>query len=528
MEVKMADIKLLDCTLRDGGYINDWNFGYETIKSIINKLVLSKVDYVEVGFLRDCEYDRNRSLFNNCKEILSILPEKKGNTKFSVMALHNTYDVNKLEVYDGKSVDLVRVTFHDYDIDEGLDFIRKVKEKGYKVACNPINIMGYTDAQILALLLKINEIKPYAFSIVDTFGSMMKGDLLRIYSLVEHNLDKSVVIGLHLHENLGLAYSLAQEYINIRYSERGSVIDASMLGMGRVPGNLCMELIMDFMNKMQGRDYNVNPVLDGIDDHIIQQKQIEPWGYNIAYALSAKYNLHRNYSEYLLGKGKLRAKQINQILSQIENHKKTAFDKSYIENLYLKFQSIQVDDSLVFDKLKEQITGKKILIIAPGASISKYQEQIGVFIEENKPLVFSANFVPENYKVDFAFISNARRYELFRDKIKVDSMIVTSNLLNMECKSQFIVNYADISYSERGICDNCVIMLLRLLDRIGVKQIYLAGFDGYKQNGSNYVNSYMASLHTKGEEENVMIRRYVKDIENIMELIFLTPSRYEG
>ena len=152
---------------------------------------------------------------------------------------------------------------------------------------------------ILNLLEKINRIKPYAFSIVDTFGSMMKEDLQRIYSLTEHNLDKSIVIGLHLHENLALSYSLAQEFIDMKASDRNCVIDASMLGMGRAPGNLCMELIMDYMNRAQMGSYDVNPVLDGIDDHIAKLKSIEPWGYNTAYALSAKFNLHRNYAEFL-------------------------------------------------------------------------------------------------------------------------------------------------------------------------------------------------------------------------------------
>ena len=523
----MAEINLLDCTLRDGGYINDWNFGYDTIKSIINKLVASKVEYVEIGFLRNCEYDRNKSVFNNCEEMKAILPAEKGNTKFSAMALHNTYDLDKLEPYDGQTVDLIRVTFHDYDIEEGLAFITKVKDKGYKVACNPINIMGYSDAQILELLNRVNEIKPYAFSIVDTFGSMMKGDLLRIYSMVEHNLDKQVVIGLHLHENLALAYSLAQEYISIKATGRESIIDASMLGMGRVPGNLCMELIMDYMNKVQGRDYNVNPVLDGIDDHIVQLKQIEPWGYNIAYALSAKYNLHRNYSEYLLGTGKLRAKQINQILSQIEPKKKTAYDKNYIEKLYLEFQNIQVDDSWFLSKLGMETAGKKVLIIAPGSSILSHQEQIDAFMEENSPFVFSANFVPANYKTDYAFFSNARRYEAFRDRKEPGRVIVTSNLLNVGCETKNVVNYSDVSFSEKGICDNCVIMLLRMLDKIGVNTVCLAGFDGYQEHGVNYVNSDMVCLHTKGEEENVNMRRYVGDLKKMMKLEFLTPSRYE-
>ena len=176
----MSFVKLLDCTLRDGGYINDWNFGYHTIRSIIRQLVESQVDYVEVGFLRNCEYDRNKALYNNCSEILPILPEKRGNTLFTAMALHNKYDIDKLEDYDGRTIDAIRVTFHDYDIDEGLAFIGKAKNKGYKVFCNPINIMGYSDEMILELLAKVNRIQPYAFSIVDTFGSMIRpaSDLL--------------------------------------------------------------------------------------------------------------------------------------------------------------------------------------------------------------------------------------------------------------------------------------------------------------------------------------------------------------
>lgn len=132
--------------------------------------------------MRDCEYDRDKALYNNCSEMFPILPEKRGNTMFTAMALHNRYDIDKLEDYDGRTMDAIRVTFHDYDIDEGLAFIEKAKKKGYKVFCNPINIMGYSDEMILELLMKVNRIQPYAFSIVDTFGSMMKSDLLRIYS----------------------------------------------------------------------------------------------------------------------------------------------------------------------------------------------------------------------------------------------------------------------------------------------------------------------------------------------------------
>lgn len=535
----MANIRLLDCTLRDGGYINDWNFGEHTIRDILTKLIESGVDYVEVGFLRDCEYTPDKSLYNNCAEIAKILPENRGRTRFTAMALHNKYSIDKLEPYDGKTIDAIRVTFHDYDIDEGLAYIRKVKEKGYKVFVNPINIMGYSDEMILKLLQKVNELQPYAFSIVDTFGSMMKEDLLRIYSLIEHNLSKNIVIGLHLHENLALSYSLAQDFISMKASDRECVIDASMLGMGRSPGNLCMELIMDYMNKRQSGYYDVNPILDGIDDHIAQLKQIEPWGYNTAYAISAKYNLHRNYAEFLLDKGRLRAKQINQILGSIEDGKKTAFDEAYIEKLYQDFQNNAIDDTEVLKNLSKELAHRKCLILAPGSSILEEKERVQTYIEQENPIVFAANFVPESYAADYVFCCNAMRLETILGKKNLPRLVVTSNLLDM-CEEETAqenlsmeevlgVNYMDLSFQENKPSDNSVIMLLRLLKKLEAEQVALAGFDGYQTNHkANYVADYMASQHTKGEEENKKIKGYMEQLEKQMQIRYLTKSLYQN
>lgn len=523
----MGSIKLLDCTLRDGGYINNWEFGYHTIKDIIRKLIESQADYVEVGFLRNCQYDKGIAVFNNCAEIRNILPDNKGNTLFTAMALHNKYDIDRLEDYDGKSIDALRITFHDYDIDEGLSYVEKAMAKGYKVFANPINIMGYSDEMLLKLLGRINQIKPYAFSIVDTFGSMMKEDLMRIYFMVEHNLEKSIVIGLHLHENLALSFSLAQEFISMKSSSRDCVIDASMLGMGRSPGNLCMELIMDYMNRTQGSIYNVNSVLDGIDDHIARLKQVEPWGYNTAYSLSAKFNLHRNYAEFLLGKGRLRAKQINQILANIEDHKKTAFDEEYVEKLYQAFQNHEIEDSTLIKKLRDKLWGKKILILAPGASIIKEKEMIKKFIQKENPVLISANFIPEEYNQDYIFCSNAMRYEALREQKGRSGLLLTSNLLDICENEENVLNFAELSFDEMGSCDNCVVMLIKLLIRLDVEAVYAAGFDGYREKENNYVHSYMASQYTKGQEENIRIKKYMADLKKKIKIVFLTDSIYE-
>lgn len=517
--------KLLDCTLRDGGYINNWNFGYKTIRSIIQKLVETEVDYIEIGFLRNCIYDENATLFNNIAEAKRVLPSKCGNSKFTLMALHNLYDISKLEDYDG-TIEAIRVTFHNYDIDEGLQFVKRAMEKGYKVFCNPINIMGYSDAELLQLIDKVNQIHPYAFSIVDTFGSMMKNDLLRIYSLVEHNLNNSIRLGLHLHENLGLSYSLAQNFIEMCSAGREAVIDGSLFGMGRVPGNLNIELIMDYMNRYQGRNYNLNPAYDAINDYIEDFKSIEAWGYSTAYALSAKYNLHRNYSEYLLSKGTLHSKDINLILAKIEEGKKAAYDKAYIEELYKEYQNVAYDDQEDKQKLTQYINERKILILAPGYSLKSHKELIENFISQEKPCIISTNYDDQEFGASLNFYTNLRRYDQYVQDDNNKSVIVTSNLIENAPQASLKFNYYSLACDESGFCDNCTIMLLRLLESIDVKEVYLAGFDGFSDNGNNYAYEKHYTGRRKSQQANKIIAEQMMRLSHKIKLHLLTPSRY--
>lgn len=199
------DLKLLDCTLRDGGYVNDWKWGFVRAREIIQALVKAGVDMVEVGFLRNVEeYNPDVTVCNYIEELNRLLPEDMGNTMFSGMAMRSNYDIDKLSPYSGHGIEMIRITAHDYDIVDGMDFAREVKEKGYKLSINPINIMGYSDDRILWILDRVNQIQPYQFSIVDTFGSMKRRDLDRIVSLADNNLDKNIRIALHLHENMSL------------------------------------------------------------------------------------------------------------------------------------------------------------------------------------------------------------------------------------------------------------------------------------------------------------------------------------
>ncbi len=514
------DLKILDCTLRDGGYINNWNWGYRKARDIINTLVKAKVDIVEVGFLRNTEgYDPDITVCNTIEELNRLLPDDCGNTMFSGMAMRSNYDINKLSPYSGTGIEMIRITAHDYDIAEGMDFAREVKAKGYKLSINPINIMGYSDKQLLWIIDQVNEICPYQFSIVDTFGSMKRRDLDRIVSIVDHNLDRSVRLALHLHENMSLSFSLAQKFLD-KHLNRSITVDGSLMGMGRIPGNLPIELIADYVNEYFDKNYDIDFMLDAIQDHISPLKGETEWGYTPAYFLSARFNLHRNYAEYYLNKGDLTHRDIDCILSRIERKKATAFDAEYADSLYKAFMNNIIDDTEDRNALRQELQGKNILLIAPGATIARCKEDILRYIENEAPVVIGVNFIPTDYKCDYVFFSNSKRFS----KIEGTDcrIIATSNLVSDRFDYQ--INYNRLSGAFEHGC-NSLLMLLVLLKDMQVKSVSAAGADGYVRGGVNYFSSELRTYTEHGHNFNVQVAKAVRNMG--MKVNYITPSAYD-
>lgn len=520
----MNTITLLDCTLRDGGYVNDWKWGNAQIKDIIQSLTFAGVDAVEVGFLRNIDvFDSGVSVANTIEELNTFLPARSNgehtkHTMYSAMAMRSNYDIDKLTPYCGSGIEMIRVTAHEYDIQEGLDFALQVKEKGYKVAINPINIMGYTDAQVLWIVEQVNKICPYQFTIVDTFGSMKREDLDRLVSLVDHNLSKDITLGLHLHENLSTSVYLAQRFLE-KNLQRDIAIDASLMGMGRIPGNLPIELIADFMIDFSHKKYDLDLMMDAIQDHIALYKGESNWGYTPAYFLSAKYNLHRNYAEHYLKKGDLTNKDINHILSRIDHNKKAVFDAKYADTLYESYLNNMIDDSVDYAALKHKLDGKSILVLAPGQTLVTHQNEINEYMRKNNPVVISVNCIPDLFHIDYAFFSNHRRYE----KLNNHScpIIATSNLSGNNIN--YRINYNRLAGAFTQGC-NSLILLLHFLKDINVGSIAIAGADGYTENGENYYLSNIKSSSPHGHAFNLEVSAAIKRLT--LDISFITPTKY--
>jgi 4-hydroxy 2-oxovalerate aldolase len=520
------DYKLLDCTLRDGGYVNNWNWGEKTAKGIVNALVKSNVDFVEVGFLRNIDaFNKNVTIGNTIEELNSFLPSDSGNTIFSAMAMCSNYDISKLSPYKNHGIELIRITSHDYDIEEGLQYANMVKEKGYKVSINPINIMGYSDERILWIVQHVNKIQPYQFSIVDTFGSMKWRDLDRIVSLIDHNLNSSIRLALHLHENMSLSCCLAQRFIDCHLN-RSIAIDGSLMGIGRIPGNLPIELIADYLNDYNDDLYDIDYMMDAIQDYIASIKGLTKWGYTPAFFLSAKFNLHRNYAEHYLKKGDLTNRDINHLLSKFDDTMKSHFDAEYADNLYEAYNNYKIDDATDKNALLNVMTNKEILVVAPGTSIVCYEELILQHIHKQCPIIISVNFVPEFCDINYLFVSNSKRYsKLIEAKCHVYQIIATSNLIKEKSNEvDHWINYDSLAGTLEQKC-NSLIMILRLLRDLGVTKVTVAGADGYTLDGENY---YSNSMRTYTDHDNNFNVAVAKEIHGLnIEVEFLTPSRYD-
>ena len=521
----MNRVHILDSTLRDGGYCNLWDFGFENTKDIISGLIKSNVEIIECGFLTDkVKYNKNVTKFTDLKELSSVIPDKRDGKLFVAMVNYGEYDINLLPNYDGSSIDGIRVAFHKKDMSEALDLCEKIKSKGYKVFIQAMVSLSYTDEEFLRLINYANKIGPYAFYIVDSFGMMKKKSLTRLFYMVEHNLNENIWIGFHSHNNMQLAFSNAQELVNIQ-TNRNLIIDSSVYGMGRGAGNLNTELFVEYLNDNCGTEYNIKPLLKIIDDIINGFYQKNYWGYSLPNYISASHNAHPNYASYLDDKKTLTVENINEIFDMMDSEKSLEFDKEYIEELYMRYMNREVIQEARLSEFKDKIKGKRIILIAPGRSSVEETDKILRCIDNNT-IVISINHNYNQIKTDYIFISNLRRFSSI-DKDLKQKLIITSNISADQIYLQ--VKYHDLLNDTDMVKDNAGLMCVKLLMDNDVKEILLAGFDGYShETEENYAVKDMAYISKNAvlDALNRGISDVLKKFNENVKIRLITSEKY--
>lgn len=522
----MAKIKVLDCTLRDGGYCNEWRFGNENIKKIVSRLSEADIDIIECGFLTNrVSFDPEVSKYTSMDEAASVLPSDRNGKTYVCMINYGEYSLEDIPEYDGSSLDGLRIAFHKKDLLSALAFCEGIRNKGYKVFIQAMVSLNYTDGEFLDLIQRVNAIHPYAFYIVDSFGVMKRKDLIRLFYMVEHNLLDDILIGYHSHNNMQLAFSNAQALVDIR-TKRDLVIDSSVFGMGRGAGNLNTELFVEYLNDNIGASYDLKPLLSIIDEILNGFYQQNYWGYSLPNYLSAKHNAHPNYAGYLDAKKTLTVEDMDEIFSMMEPEKRSKFDKAYIEELYVQYLAKGEVHENHLQELKNRISGKDVLIIAPGKSSVTEKEKILAMADQENVVTIGVNFNYSEMETDYIFLSNLRRYREL-DPQKRRKCIITSNIPAMDCYLQ--TKYRDLLNGHEGARDNAGMMLIQYLITLGARKILLAGFDGYSVDAAeNFAEQKMKFYTQKAtfEAMNAGMNAAMTDFAGQISIEFLTTPRY--
>lgn len=522
----MRKVYLLDCTLRDGGYVNDWDFGHSTIKGFLNKIAKTGIEIVEVGFIKGDKYNIDKSIFPDIGSISEVIKPKSDKMLYvGMLDMQAPVPFERFVPRSKDTIDGIRVIFKKDKIDLAYKYCMKLQELGYLISVNFVSTDLYTDNEFIEGIEKFNKLHPFAVSIVDTFGLIKRKQFLRLAYLADNNLDDTIALSYHAHNNLQQAFGNAEALVEMNLN-RDLIIDACVFGMGRGAGNLNLELFAEFMNENYNTHYKIEPMLEIMDEYLNDIYRTKFWGYSLPLYLSATVSCHPNYAIYLAKKDSLTVKAFNELLNGISKEDKAVFSEEKAEQYYCAYQENYIDDKKEIDALSNELLNKKILILAPGSSLKQYEIGIKAFIKEKNAVVIASNFLAENFEPDFVFSSNMRRFSKMQDKTNA-KIIITSNIKECKC-FYYKVNYSSYTSKQPEIVDNSVLMLLKLLASAGVREVSLAGMDGYSTyEQSNYYDTKLEYDFSKEASiRNTLISEELSKLKSQIKLDFITPTFY--
>ncbi len=332
----MIDSKvfLLDCTLRDGGYVNDWEFGNACIRECAKMIVKSSTEIVELGFIRDEQYKNDRSVFCNMSDFAFLLNYKNNQTLFSAMIEGNemelNYPVSKLKTPEETGIDLIRICTWKRLMKEHIEYCKEISNLGYKVSIQPTAIDQYSDEEFVELCKLANTFKPFSLYLVDTWGTQTSEQIVHYAKLADKYLDREIKLGYHGHNNKMQAINCVEAILNLDL-DRDICVDSSIMGMGRGPGNLQTEVLMDFLNKRNiGKNYDLSCPLYLYSKYISDFYKKFGWGYSIYHFISASNSLPQDFATYFK-ENDYSIEDFEKFINSLSAREKVVFKKDFVQ-----------------------------------------------------------------------------------------------------------------------------------------------------------------------------------------------------
>lgn len=300
----MKSIEVLDCTLRDGGYVNEWAFGFDNAREITELVSYSGTKFVEVGFIGPHKDMDGVVRFSSMENLMKVFGNIDRGAKLSVMTYAEGYSADNFPVCSSDTTEMIRVIFWKRNLKEGVEYCRKLVSKGYQVGVQLARTEQYDLSEIGDIVKMFNDVHPYAVYLVDSFGTFNRDKMLRYAEIYDKSLALDIRFGFHAHNNMQQAMTNAVTFCEQDY-DHDLILDASVLGIGRGAGNLSIELFMNYLNQ-RGASFNLDPICKVANRYIDPiKKQIpesEIWGYSYPYFLAATTGRNHSIVNYLLEK----------------------------------------------------------------------------------------------------------------------------------------------------------------------------------------------------------------------------------
>jgi 4-hydroxy 2-oxovalerate aldolase len=524
--------KILDCTLRDGGYYNNWNFEKKLINEYLKAINETNIQYIELGFRTLSKKKIKGNTAYTTDEFINSLSIPR-NLKIGVMVnasdflqsgLNNKKACEQLfpETKNTK-IKFVRLACH---IDEPFKIVKAIswlKKNNFMVTINLMQISEIQENQIKKICNLSKKLNIDVLYLADSLGSLKSQNTYRIVNLFKKYWKNN--LGIHAHDNMKLALANT-----VTANENGvKWVDGTVLGMGRGSGNVKTEELVKYFYRKIGNKSNVKPLKRLITKYFFSLKQKYKWGSNKYYHIAAKNKIHPTFIQEILSDK--RYSRFNYL--KIINNLKNIDARKYNPFKLLKSMDFFVDKPIGLWSPFSLLQNKKILIIGAGDSVSKYKKSLEKFVQKNDVYVICLNTEKNftNSLINLRVICHPLRIlsDVFfhnrsiKDLALPVSMIPKKLYKLYKIKNRKIFDYGLSVHSDNSININKNYCILPKPLAVGyslaiaisgkASHIFLAGFDGYKVDDPH------------NDETNqifeILNKKYNKDF-----LISLTPTKY--
>jgi 4-hydroxy 2-oxovalerate aldolase len=386
----MESTVLLDCTLRDGGYYNAWDFSPQLITSYLVAMKAAQVDIVELGFRfmanngfkGACAYatdDFIRTL--DIPAGLTVAVMVNGGDLLTDLGLVPSLERLFPETTETSPVELVRFACHFHEFEQVLPAVGWLTERGYRVGFNLMQIADRSREDVLHLARKAKEWPVEVLYFADSMGSMTPADAAKIVGWLKEEWDGP--IGIHTHDNMGLALANT-----LSARDAGATwLDATVTGMGRGPGNARTEELVIEAEDFRQRKASFVPLMALIRKHFGPMKEKHGWGSNPYYYLSGKYGLHPTYIQEMLGDARFDEEDILAVIDYLRVNGGKKFSHAALGSARNFYDGPPAGTWAPASELE----GRDVLLLGTGPGVEQHRVAIEALIARQKPVVVALN-----------------------------------------------------------------------------------------------------------------------------------------